>query len=437
MGISMDFNIPPKMDFPVANLGPILSPACEAISQIAQVPPEMAAQSLLAYSALAVQQHYNVQLDYMLYPTSLFFLTCAESGDRKSTSDKIAAQPIQEFERELVTQHRDVNFLESNEPNASPMLTCSEPTIEGLHRQLESGRPSLGLFSDEAGQFFGGYSMSKDHCMKSISGLSTIWDGNPISRVRVGESYVIHDRRLSAHLMLQPVLLEPMIRNAMLMQQGFFARFLMCEPESLAGSRMYTTNQGTEDRRLQPYYLRLKELISSEIETNELSGLNLKIMQVSKAAKATWIEFNNETEQALCPGGLLESIKPAASKMPQQVLRLSAVLAALDGQDSVCESHMQNAVELGSFYLNSAIRIQFRSECSAFESNVASLLDWLKSQSKPITMKLLQTCSPRRLKLRSSADMIREVMSNLTSSGDVVATKKDASGNDCEWEITA
>ena len=36
-----------------------------------------------------------------------------------------------------------------------PLLSCSEPTIEGLMKILAKGWPSVGVFSDEGGMFIG------------------------------------------------------------------------------------------------------------------------------------------------------------------------------------------------------------------------------------------------------------------------------------------
>ena len=47
-------------------------------------------------------------------------------------------------------------------PPLPPMLTCPEPTYEGLCKYLQSGQPSIGVFSSEGGQFIGGHGMSDD-----------------------------------------------------------------------------------------------------------------------------------------------------------------------------------------------------------------------------------------------------------------------------------
>ncbi|WOF81218.1 DUF3987 domain-containing protein [Pseudomonas sp. FeN3W] len=76
--------------FPLNALGEVLGGAAAAIVEAVQVPEALAAQSILTAAALATQSHGNVERDGQLIPLSLFALTIAESGDRKSAADRLA-----------------------------------------------------------------------------------------------------------------------------------------------------------------------------------------------------------------------------------------------------------------------------------------------------------------------------------------------------------
>src|SRR5262249_6979754 len=162
----------------------------------------------------------------------------ANSGERKSESDKQALWPIREREKALREAHdaalpayRDDKAawekarehamkagkgdrakiraaLEAIGPAPTgplePMLTCDEPTIEGLHRLFGIGWPSLGLFSAEGGRFVGGHGMSDDAKLRTAASLSTLWDGEPTKRVRASDASTMSGRRLALHLMVQP-----------------------------------------------------------------------------------------------------------------------------------------------------------------------------------------------------------------------------------------
>ena len=94
--------LPPASDYPIARLGPVLGPAALAISRKVQVSHAMAAQSVLAVASLATQAHVDVQMPYgQTRPASLFCVTIAESGERKSTSDNEAERGVTRREEEL------------------------------------------------------------------------------------------------------------------------------------------------------------------------------------------------------------------------------------------------------------------------------------------------------------------------------------------------
>ena len=78
----------------------MLSRATHAIASKVQVPEAIAAQSVLATAALAAQPHADVVLPFgQTRPLSLFLVTIAASGDRKSSADNEALRPIHMHEK--------------------------------------------------------------------------------------------------------------------------------------------------------------------------------------------------------------------------------------------------------------------------------------------------------------------------------------------------
>src|SRR5204862_6725243 len=119
-----------------------------------------------------------------------------------------------------------------------PMVTCPEPTFEGLVALFQTGRPSLGLFSSEGGQFLGGFALSDEHWLKTCAALSDLWDGQPIRRVRRGDgAAILAGRRLALHLLAQPTVATRLLANAEIAGQGLLARLLVAAPPPLAGTR--------------------------------------------------------------------------------------------------------------------------------------------------------------------------------------------------------
>jgi hypothetical protein len=120
----------------------------------------------------------------------------------------------------------------------------------------------LGLFSTEGGQFIGGYGMSQDNKLKTASGLSDLWDGNPVRRVRSGDGAIIlPGRRLSMHLMAQPAVADILFRDDLLANQGLLSRLLVTGPESAAGTRLWHEEGPETDRDLKRYGARLLDIL--------------------------------------------------------------------------------------------------------------------------------------------------------------------------------
>jgi len=260
----------PARSYPIKELGKILGGAVNAIVDIVKCPDAIAAQSVLAAAALATQAHANVKHPATgePRPLSLFLVTVAASGERKSAADGRATEPIKDREAELNATHepaqrayRDAQAIyekardaiikgkNSSQSDATkklaaltvppaplmPVLTAPDPTLEGLHKLFAIGEPSMGLFSDEGGTFIGGYGMSDEARLRTGSGLSDMWDGKPIKRVRGGDGTIsLRGRRLSLHLMVQPGISDGLLANATLQQQGLMSRLLVSAPASLS-----------------------------------------------------------------------------------------------------------------------------------------------------------------------------------------------------------
>ena len=241
-------------------------------------PVPIPAASALATASLAVQGFADVETLGGTRPLSLFALTIAQSGERKSSCDAPLMAALRAFEKDeartqlaamerwrnaqalwkgerdrilaqakkskgekQIAAEADLEALGA-EPAAPPAAdrVVTEPTYEGLTRLFVQGQPSLGIFSDEGGQFLGGFAMSSDNRQKTLAALNDLWQGNPIRRTRQGDgSFTLYGRRLAVHLMVQPGVARSFMADPMAADTGFLPRFLICEPPSTIGTRLH------------------------------------------------------------------------------------------------------------------------------------------------------------------------------------------------------
>jgi hypothetical protein len=409
--------IAPGAAYPVHALGP-LRPAVEAVQGMTQAPVAIPAQSALAVASLAVQGFADVETLGGPRPTSLYALTIARSGERKSACDAPLMAALRAHEREQAKAQRDAYQAFQNkhalwkgardkilseaksgkkekrtsaqadleaqgpEPEAPPSTdrTVTEPTFEGLTKLFTFGQPSLGLFSDEGGQFLGGHAMNSDNRQKTLAAFNDLWQGNPIRRTRSGDGHAtLYGRRLAVHLMAQPTVARAFMADPLAADTGFLPRFLICEPPSAIGTR-FARNARRDDMALESYAGRLRDILDTPLPMDpETRELQPRVLHLTPEARALLVVFADAIEGAQGPGGDLAHITGTASKAAEQAARIAGVLTiwrdlqapAVGGRD------MADAIELAQFYLSEASRLASAATVSAEIDRAETLRRWL------------------------------------------------------------
>ncbi len=428
--------IAPGSPYPLEALGPLRS-VVQAVQQMALAPVAIPAQSALSVAALAVQGFANVETLGGDRPLSLYCLTIAVSGERKSSCDAPLMQAMRDYEREqsinqaaerqawaidyaiwkakhnsIIAKTKKGTDSKSDlvalgpEPAAPPSADrlVTEPTYEGLTKLFAHGQPSLGLFSDEGGQFLGGFAMSQDNRQKTLAALNDLWMGNAIKRTRQGDgSFTLYGRRLSLHLMVQPVVAYALLADPLAADTGFLPRCLICEPASTIGTRLHDATSRNEGP-LRAFAGRLGDILHTGMamdpETRELKPRRLAL---SNEARAALITFSDSVERSQAPGGDCETIKGYASKAAEQAARIAGVLTlwADLAAPEVTIATMQAGIALARFYLLEAQRLASVATISLAVSKAEALRKWLLSSSwgKPwITCREIVRLGPNRLR---------------------------------------
>lgn len=409
--------IAPGMAYPVHSLGP-LRPAVEAVQGITQAPVAIPAQSALAVASLAVQGFADVQTLGGPRPTSLYALTVARSGERKSACDAPLLAALREHEKEEAKARRDEMQSWGNafalwkgerdrilteakkgkgekkvaaqadldalgpEPAAPPSAdrTTTEPTWEGLTRLFAHGQPSLGLFSDEGGQFLAGHAMGNDHKQKTLTALNKLWQGDPIQRTRAGDGHsTLYGKRLAVHLMVQPGIARTFMADPLAVDSGFLPRFLLCEPPSAIGTRMQA-NARRDEMALSGFAGRLRDILDRPLPMDpETRELEPRTLQLAPESRALLVGFADAIEAAQAPGGDLAHITGAASKAAEQAARMAGVLTLWRDLDAlqVQAGDMADAIDLAQFYLSEASRLASAATVSAEIDRAETLRRWL------------------------------------------------------------
>jgi Protein of unknown function (DUF3987) len=445
--------LPPADPFPVDALGDVLAPAARAIHDRVQAPLAICGQSVLAAATLAVQGHADVELPTrQIKPLTNFYITIAATGERKTAVDTEALCPVRKREAALRDNHdaarldyhnaktawekaRDAAIKSAKGdrgrikalldvlgpaplPPLEPLLTCPEPTYEGLCKLFAVGWPSLGIFASEGGQFIGGHGLSEDAKLRTAAGLSAAWDGEPIKRVRGGDGVIVlPGRRLAMHLMAQPDVASALTNDRLLAEQGILSRCLATAPGAASGTRMWHEPSPESDTSIKRYGGCLLQILEKPLPLapDTQNTLSPRILPLAPHAAGIWKRFYNHIERRVAPGDELEPVRGLANKLPEHAVRLAAVLTLVQDIDAgdVGADALAAGIELAQHYAAEALRLSGASGISGKLRDAQRLLRWLHSLPEPlVSLPDIYQRGPNAIRDKATASDLVQLLSD-------------------------
>lgn len=412
--------------YPTECIGSVLAGALAELSATVQAPKPLIANSLLTAASLAVQAHADIKLIHgAKVPTTLFAITVGDSGERKSAIDNIALAPVKAYQIKLDTIYQlawqsyridreafdtAIKLAKSGGngkgkpkptreeiaraieavgaepvPPMKPIILCSDPTVEGIFRQLNEGQPSIGLFTDEGGLFTSGYAMGAETKTATLARISKLWDGADFDRIRAGDgASLLRGRRMALHLMMQGIVANELFSDPIANGQGFLARCLVTYPQSTAGTRLFIDRDPMQAPAMKKYYARVLSILEQPPITapNNEQQLEPKALEFSHAAKAMLIELHNAIEKQLDHTGTYAHVKALANKIAEHASRIAGVIHVIEhGTDAhvIHDAITGNAIKLAQWYLDEWVRISAAAMMPEHIRLAKTLHDWLLS----------------------------------------------------------
>ncbi len=355
--------------YPLDALPDTIRAAVEEVLGFTKAPVPLVASSALAALSLTAQTHADVKrAEKLSGPVSLFLLTIADSGERKSTCDSFFSKAIRDYDkdqaklaqpamkdhkaaiaaweakrsgikdkiRQLAKDQKSTTLMEDalrklefEKPESPrvPRLIYSDATPEALAYSLATTWPSGGVVSAEAGVVFGSHGMGKDSVMRNLALLNILWDGGELTiDRRTTESFTVHDVRLTIGLQVQEATLHSFFdkSGALARGTGFFARFLVAWPESTQGYRTFT-DAPENWPALEAFNMRIAAILAQPAVVGEDGRLKPILLPLSPEAKASWVAFHDAIERELVSGGELYDVRDVASKIADNAARLAAL----------------------------------------------------------------------------------------------------------------
>ena len=233
-----------------------LEEVLRAVQRLAQCPAATAGAALLGAVALLAQEDYRVEtLAPDPSPPSLYLVALSESGSHKTTAFKLLAQGHQEADTLLEARWNVAQELyhwrdheggggweRGPEPGtrrprpSNPVSLLQDFTTDGLLQQLQGGRPSIAMWTAEAGTQIN-HSFGRNQAPRTVSYLNSGWESGQLSKIRARNGSQVHigvdTYSMSMVWAGQPDILAPVLFGAMALN-GLLARCLIFRDDAYA-----------------------------------------------------------------------------------------------------------------------------------------------------------------------------------------------------------
>lgn len=410
--------------FPFEALGKLAGEAAASVAQDVQAPDSLAAASALAAASLVAMPHADVVLPHgQRCPLSLYMITGALSGDRKSAVDAVMGLPLDEHRRQQAREYSAASAAadkDAPKPRARS-LTISRATIEGLQDQL-AVQPYIGLFSPEGAELLAGHSLREERRAAGLAWLLKAWSGETLDALTRGNGLkLLLGRRVALHLLVQPVVLRALLSDPLAQGQGLLARCLIAQPDTLAGTRMFRDVDPAQSPAVVAFHSRLRMLLAQRPQCRadgDGHELQPRMMPLGPAARRLWIGFHDEAEQQQAAGGELEYARAFGSKLAEHAARLAAILEMLGDPEasSVGAVAMEGGIELAGFYADEHVRLTGAAVADRQASLLRMLLEWMRQRAPRVPHRDVLQRSPNAVRALR-AEGINKLFSELQDRG--------------------
>lgn len=437
----------------------------DSLVSITQAPSDLVLMSVLSSYSTLLQGMIDVERpEAGVGPVSLFTLTIAASGERKSTVSRLLDKPIQQFQQEESSSYlqkclefeidsKIVNQEQKRlQKEISKQVQAGE-CIEELKQQLmaliegKSQRPlkTQLLFEDTTTeaiaealhQGFGnaaltsgeGASILNGRIVQDLPRLNKLWSAENFTVNRkTSDSFTVENARLSLAIMAQPSAIQRFMkkRGDESIGIGFLARFLVCFPESKQGQRFIETRFPEEDEGYENYLIKTGELLENLKAYIDNPTLERKRMCFDLEAKKYWVNLYNSIESELSINGYFQFAQDHGSKLAENIARIAALLSYIElgAEQPVSLSILKDAEMIARYFSDTYLEC-FESQPDFIKDAIA-LSEYLQvcreDGYRYIRKNKIRQSGPNRLRKKSNLD---DAVSMAIQYGEISVTSSD------------
>lgn len=362
---------PPTLPaFPVETLPDWVREMVMAVAQKNQVPADLPALMALSILAMAYQRRVEVQIrpDWR-EQLSLYTVSIAEPGERKSPMARDLSQPVKEYEAELradmkatiaasaserrilerqlariedlaakaktemerhnaMQEARDLaKEIARQETLHEPHLLADDITTERLAVLLSQQGERIAFLAEESSvlEVMAGRYSGKPNFNLYLKGH----DGGSVSIERQSRDSVTLERpAITFGLSVQPEVIRELAAERAFRGRGLLARFLYGFPEPALGARESRPGPISEVVR-ERWRTNVKKALATPVDETD-GALRPWVLEFSEPADDEMVAFQDWIEPQLAPGAELSHLSGWASKLAGQVARIAGLLHLAD-----------------------------------------------------------------------------------------------------------
>lgn len=432
--VSLEEGILPA--FPVQVLPEYLKQFVLALAETTQTPHDLC--GTIAMTAIAAAAHgkvvLNVKDDWFEWST-LYTLTAAPSGSRKSAVFKAVTAPIVAYEREIrkkeepivernrnrrrvlegqIRKYTEMSAKAKNQierDDAQEMIKNFEKemmgitkldvtrflvedvTTERLGTLLGRHDERLGILSPEGDVFKLIAGMYNSNGKANLSIYLKSYDGEfcRMDRQDQDRTVILEHPSLAIGLAVQPAVIQRLADEHEFLDRGLVQRFLFSLTPDILGYRNLSPAPMPESVK-RKYDQAIRCLMALEMPMNGQGEIEPYLIKFEKRAQVLITEYQAETETILQDRSVPDALREWRSKLPGKMARIALFLALAErsiDQDLTFErpitaETVEKAITLAryySFHCESAFGIML-SDKKKHEAKL--VLDWIKRQAKLI-----------------------------------------------------
>ena len=439
-------------DFPLATLPDTLRGFVESITAHLLTPVDLPAVALLATLSAAVAGRVRLRVAPDWFePANLYLLAVLPPSTHKSPVLKLATEPFEQEEKDLVERWRAEELERTAERDEAereikriarkaghearireltakcralatpprPCLIADDATSEALIRKLlvrpvfvaaAEGRP----FELMSGLYRSPGQDDADVYLKA-------WSEDPIRNFRATKGDVHVPRpTLTMFLAVQPVVISKLAKREDFRGRGLIARFLCSFPRTQIGHRDVAATKPIDGAARAAYGYLIRRLLELTLPTGDTSAT---IVTMTADANAAFVAYRQELEAQLRKGAALAEWRDLGGKLAGHCARMALVIhmarhGAGGSQVAVEGMTMRHAIELARYF--TAHTIEAWDGC-VIDPPGARVVRWLAE--KPVASVQVREIQRRFSRARAfeTAPKVRAIVEELAQRGYLLA----------------